>query len=117
MGLIVASTAFFGLAGVFTKATAQDAWTIAGWRGLVGSILIAAYVLWRRRSELEDVPLRLGWRGWSLAVVGSLTSLLFIASFKFTYVANVAMIYATVPFMAAAIGMAGAGGKSRRSGR
>ena len=35
--LIVASTAFFALAGIFTKAaTMSDPWTIACWRGFVG---------------------------------------------------------------------------------
>ncbi len=103
IGLVVASTAFFGLAGVFTKATTAGPWTIAGWRGLIGAILIAAYVFWRQRSKPAAGSLRLGWRGWSLAIVGAVSSVLFIASFKFTYVANVAVIYATVPFIAAAM--------------
>jgi drug/metabolite transporter (DMT)-like permease len=51
IGLIVASTAFFGLAGVFTNAKAAGPWMIAGWRGLIGAILIAAYVFWRRGSK------------------------------------------------------------------
>ena len=38
-----------------------------------------------------------------LTIVGALSSIAFIAAFKHTYVANVAVIYATVPFMAAAI--------------
>ncbi|HTV69615.1 MAG TPA: DMT family transporter [Rhizobiaceae bacterium] len=98
--LIVASTAFFALAGIFTKTATTDAWTIACWRGFVGSIAIAAYVYWRGRAT-GGAKLRLGLRGWALAIVGALSSLAFIASFKYTYVANVAIIYATVPFMAA----------------
>jgi hypothetical protein len=66
IGLIVASTAFFGLAGVFTNATAAGPWTIAGWRGLIGAILIAACVFWRRWSKPAAGSLRLGWRGWEL---------------------------------------------------
>jgi drug/metabolite transporter (DMT)-like permease len=103
IGLIVASTAFVGLAGVFTKATSEDPWTIAGWRGFIGSILIGLYVLWRRQSKADGVPLRLGWRGWLLVTVGSLSSMCFIASLKYTYVTNVAVISATMPFMAAAM--------------
>jgi drug/metabolite transporter (DMT)-like permease len=103
IGLVVASTAFFGLAGAFTKSTTAGPWTIAGWRGLIGAALIAAYVLWRRRRGAGEARLRLGWRGWLLSLVGAVSSILFIASFKYTYVANVAVIYATVPFMAAAI--------------
>lgn len=98
--LIVASTVFFALAGIFTKTATTDPWTIASWRGFVGSIAIAAYVWWRGRST-GGVRLHLGWRGWALAIVGALSSIAFIASFKYTYVANVAIIYATVPFMAA----------------
>lgn len=98
--LVVASTAFFALAGIFTKTATEDPWTIACWRGFVGSIAIAAYVFWRGRAA-GGAKLRLGLRGWALAIVGALSSIAFIASFKYTYVANVAIIYATVPFMAA----------------
>ena len=55
----------------------------------------------------------LGWRGWALAVVGALSSIAFIAAFKYTYVANVAVIYATVPFMAAAIEWLALGNRTR----
>ncbi|MBX3577846.1 MAG: DMT family transporter [Rhizobiaceae bacterium] len=98
--LIVASTIFFALAGIFTKSATTDPWTIACWRGFVGSLAIAAYV-WLRGRATGGASLKLGWRGWALVVVGALSSIAFIASFKYTYVANVAIIYATVPFMAA----------------
>jgi drug/metabolite transporter (DMT)-like permease len=101
IGLVLASTVAFSLSGVLTKAIESDTWTIACWRGLFGAVLIATYVLWRNRNDTKATPLRLGWRGWLLASVGSLASLAFIAAFKMTYVANVAIIYATVPFAAA----------------
>ena len=100
IALVVASTAFFALAGVFTKAIAADAWTIASWRGLVGFVVIAAYVLIRRYGFGHAGSLRLGWRGWLLAIVGGTASIAFISSFKYTFVANVTIIYATVPFAA-----------------
>jgi drug/metabolite transporter (DMT)-like permease len=103
IGLVLASTAFFGLAGVFTKAIASDPWTIAGWRGFVSSFLIAAYAVWRWRLEAGSISLRLGWRGWLLAFISAVASILFIASFKYTHVANVSAIYATAPFIAAAM--------------
>lgn len=97
--LVLASAVMFSLAGVFTKAIAADQWVILTWRGLIGSILIFAYVLWRR----EPQGLRLGWRGWMLATVGSLASITFISAFKMTYIANVTVIYAIVPFVAAGL--------------
>jgi drug/metabolite transporter (DMT)-like permease len=100
-GLVVASAAFFAMAGIFTKSISSDPWTIACWRGLVGGLLIAAYVLWR--SGPRGASLAFGWRGWAMVAVGVLASLGFISAFKYTYVANVAIIYATVPLMAAAL--------------
>ena len=91
----------FGLTGVLTKSIHADPLTIICWRGFVGSILISLYVLWRRRRSGGREMLRLGWRGWLLAVEGALASIAFISAFKFTFVANVAVIYATAPFVTA----------------
>jgi len=69
----------------------------------VGGVLITCYVAWLRRRDPSSRVLKLGWRGWLLATVGSVSSLAFIYAFKLTFIANVAIIYATVPFMAAAL--------------
>ncbi len=100
--LVITSAAFFALAGIFTKAITAGPWTIACWRGLVGAAIIAAYVAWRGRADLK-ANLRLGRGGWALVIVGALSSIAFITAFKLTYVANVTIIYATAPFMAAAL--------------
>ncbi|AZO31286.1 DMT family transporter [Mesorhizobium sp. M1B.F.Ca.ET.045.04.1.1] len=97
--LVSASAVAFALTGVLTKSIHADPLTITCWRGFFGSILITLYVLWRRSGGRES--LRLGWRGWLLAVEGAAASIAFISAFKFTYVANVAVIYATSPFIAA----------------
>lgn len=99
--LVTASAAVFGLAGVLTKSIHAEPLVIACWRGLVGALLITAYVFWRRGRAGSPQTMRLGWRGWLMAIVGAASSLAFISAFKNTYVANVAIIYATAPFMAA----------------
>ncbi|MFD1987870.1 DMT family transporter [Mesorhizobium newzealandense] len=99
--LVSSSAAVFGLTGVLTKSIHADPLTIICWRGFVGSILVALYVLWRRHRSGGRETLRLGWRGWLLAVEGALASIAFISAFKFTFVANVAVIYATAPFVTA----------------
>ncbi len=101
--LVIASAIVFSLAGILTKMIESDAWTIACWRGLFGAILITLYVLWRQRGRRRRDSFALGWRGWLLATIGSLSTLAFINAFKLTYVANVAIIYATAPFIAAAL--------------
>ncbi len=101
--LVIASALVFSFAGVLTKMIQADAWTIACWRGLLGGTLIAVYVAWLGREKPLRETFRLGWRGWLLASVGSFASLAFIFAFKLTYVANVAVIYATAPFVAAGL--------------
>ncbi len=101
IALVAASAAVFGLTGVLTKSIHADPLTITCWRGGVGSLLIGLYVFWRRNRTTPRPSLRLGWRGWLLAVEGAAASIAFISAFKFTYVANVAVIYATAPFVTA----------------
>ncbi len=105
--LVLASAAVFSLTGVWTKLAESDSWTIVCWRGLFGAIAIVGYVCWRQRLRPLEAFAGLGWRGWTLATVGSLASAAFIAAFKLTYVANVAIVYATVPFIAAGLAWIG----------
>jgi len=101
--LVVASAVFFSLAGIFTKLISADLWTIVCWRGLFGALLITLYVGLRGGLQVRKADLGLGWRGLVLATVGSAATLCFIGAFKHTFVANVAILYATAPFMAAAL--------------
>src|SRR6185437_12522636 len=91
----------FGLAGVLTRSVNAEPLVISCWRGLVGALLVTAYVIWQRGRAGSPKSLRLGWRGWLMALIGAANSLAFIAAFKYTYVANVAIIFATAPFLAA----------------
>lgn len=100
---MLCSAVVFSFTGILTKMIESDAWTIVAWRGLIGALIITLYVKWRTPGGISGVIAGLGWRGWILATVGSLSSLCFIAAFKHTYVANVAIIYATGPFIAAAL--------------
>jgi drug/metabolite transporter (DMT)-like permease len=102
--LISASAAVFALAGVLTKSITADSMTVACWRGIVGAILIGGYVIWRNKTGGRYESIALGRKGWALAVVGAAASAAFISSFKFSYVANVTIIYSTVPFAAAILG-------------
>ena len=100
--LVLASAVTFSLAGTLTKAIAADAWVILCWRGLIGAAAMAAYVIWCD-GGFSSFRARLGWRGWLLATIGAVGSIAFLWAFKLTYVANVAAIYATVPFLAAVL--------------
>jgi drug/metabolite transporter (DMT)-like permease len=101
--MVLGSAVAFSLAGVLTKAISADVWSIVSWRGLVGGFLIGAYLVLVTPASRRPAAFRLGRGGWLVAVVGSAASVAFIFSFKLTYVANVAVIYATVPLMTAAL--------------
>lgn len=109
--LVTASALAFSLAGILTKSVEANVWTTACWRGVIGGGLILAYVGWRG----GEGAFRLGWRGWFLAAEGAVASLTFIWAFKLTYVANVVLIYATAPFLMAALGFWLLGERIRRS--
>lgn len=99
--LVLSSAVLFSFSGVLTKAIDAGSWTILGWRGVVGGAGIATYVWFRKRGQPARDVFRLGRDGWILATVGGIGSITFIFSFKNTFVANVSVIYAVIPFVAA----------------
>ena len=100
---VVMSALAFSLAGVLTKAIESDVWVVGSWRGLIGGILIVGYVYLRAKRSSVEAPFRLGWRGWVLASLIAGAGLAFVAAFKLTYVANVAVVVAAIPFVTALI--------------
>ena len=101
--LVLLSAVAWSTAGIFTKGIQADVWTVLLWRGILAGVTMSVYLMWRQgRAGLKDWK-RLGWAGWSAATVSSAATVCFIAAFKNTAVANVVIIYATAPFVAAAI--------------
>ena len=101
--LVALSAVAYSMAGIFTKGVEADVWTVLLWRGLLAAGFMSAYLAWRRGPAGRADWKRLGWVGWSAATAGSAATVCFIAAFKHTAVANVAIVYATAPFAAAAV--------------
>lgn len=102
--LVIFSALLFSTAGLFAKGIEEDAWTIVFWRGLTAAAFIFGFLVatGRLRTELACFTRP----ALAVTLVRVTGSACFIASFKLTSVANVALIYATVPFLAAAIAWA-----------
>ncbi len=101
--LVTASAVAWSTAGFFTRLIALDSWTLLAWRGLFGAIGLAMVILalerqgtWRRFRDMS-------WPGWLFALISATGMVFFITALCRTTVAHVAVIYATVPFIAAAL--------------
>ena len=101
VAMVAASAVVWSTAGIFTKAVAADVWSILAWRGLFGAGFVLAYVVWREGRATGNRFQTLGWSGWTVATVSTVATIAFLSAFKLTTVANVVLIYATAPFVAA----------------
>lgn len=97
--LVTVSAVVFSSAGVFTKAVDSGAWEIIFWRGVFAAGFTLAYVIWRGSFRQEF--LQMGRSGWAVAIIGASGTAAFIPAFKLTTMANVMLIYAAAPLLAA----------------
>lgn len=100
--LVAVSAVAFSTAGFFTRMITLDVWTMLFWRGLFGALAILVFIVWRegtRTSEAFSLD-----RPAVLVALGSaLSTICFIGALRLTSVAQVTVIFATTPFVAAAL--------------
>lgn len=103
MMLVVVAALAWSTAGLFTRLVPVDPWTMMFWRGIFGGLFIAAFAAWQLRRGLFRTLRAMGWDGWLVAICATMGMIPFVPALKLTTVANVMIIYATVPFAAAAL--------------
>jgi len=96
--LVVVSAIAFSSAGLFIKAADADIWSIIFWRALSAVGFTTLYLGYKGTIRRET--LGIGMPGIAAGVVGGAASIAFVASYKFTTIANVSLIYAAAPFIA-----------------
>lgn len=102
VALVTASAVAFSTAGLFTRIISLDVWTMLFWRGVFGSLAILAFLCWRdgrgvrKAFDLDRAAL-------AVAVGSALSTICFITALRLTSVADVTVIFATTPFIAAAL--------------
>ena len=102
--LVTASAVAWSLGGLFTRLIHLDNWTMLAWRGIFGALgLVLAMLVLRQRQLLRRLG-RLGWLGWLFVVQSAAGMIFYLSALTHTTVANVAVIYATAPFLAAGLG-------------
>lgn len=99
--LVSFSAVAWSTAGYFTRLIDEDVWTMLFWRGFFGGLAFAVMAAVHYRGKVFHAYANLGGMGFVLALVCALGMLTFIGSLMLTTVADVYVIYATVPFWAA----------------
>ena len=97
--LLMISVVTYSTAGLFTKGVEAGSWEIIFWRGFFAGAFTAVWIV--NRGTLRQNFLGMGYSGWAVGVVGALGTAAFIPAFKLTSIANVSLIYAASPLIAA----------------
>lgn len=102
--LIVTSAVAFSTAGLFTKGVTAGVWAVIFWRGIFA---VGFSVAWTaHKGTFRENFHGFGASGWCVAIIGAFGTAAFIPAFRLTSIANVSLIYATAPFIAAALAWA-----------
>ena len=103
--LVLIATVLWSMAGLFARLLAHlDVWTVMGWRALLGAVSIALVGLIEYLSGRLDNPFGFGRLSLVVALLAMIAISAYTASVMTTTIADVMVIYATLPFVAAAIG-------------
>ncbi|HTV94494.1 MAG TPA: EamA family transporter [Steroidobacteraceae bacterium] len=105
LGLLLVSGAAgaWSLGGLLSRLIRADSWTMIAWRGLFGAAgLAVAMLVLQTRGGWRGVR-ELGWLGWMFVAQSAAGMIFYLAALRHTTVASVAVIYATAPFLAAAL--------------
>ena len=103
--LVALAGVLWSTGGLFVRALeALDLWTMLAWRSLFAALALTVVVLFRHRGRTFGALRALGRPGLIAIPIALVSMTSFVVSVTLTTVANVMIVYATVPFIAAGIG-------------
>jgi drug/metabolite transporter (DMT)-like permease len=103
VALVTASAVAWSTAGFFTRLIAVDTWTLLFWRGVFGGLFLAGVLFWQQRQSPLHAIRSMGWGGWWVVLFSTVAMVTYLNALRLTAVADVMIIYATVPFVVAAL--------------
>ncbi|HWT99851.1 MAG TPA: DMT family transporter [Terriglobales bacterium] len=98
--LVTGSAVAYSTAGFFTRLIPLDVWSLLFWRGLFAGVFMLLLLFLRRAHNGQPIRL-MGKSGWVIAGWSTLGMICFLNALRAAPVADVALIYATVPFVTA----------------
>jgi len=99
--LVLSSAVAWSTAGFFARTVPLDIWVVVFWRGIFGGLSIAALAMIERRRFGFDWKRAFSLAGIALILISAAGKIAFLYALQNTTVANVTVIYATLPFLTA----------------
>lgn len=101
--LVVTSAIAWSISGVFARMLSVDAWTTVSLRAAIGAVYMGVGLVYVHRGESWAAIRSIGWFGLMISACASLSMLFYVGALYHTTIANVAVLYATTPFLAAGL--------------
>jgi drug/metabolite transporter (DMT)-like permease len=101
IALVLSSAVAWSTAGFFARTVPVDLWIVVFWRGIFGGLSIATLAMIERRRFGFDWKRALSLGGIALIAMSAAGKIAFLYALQNTTVANVTVIYATLPFITA----------------
>ena len=103
IGLVFVATVAWSLSGVFTRMITTDIWTAIAWRSFFGGLFLVVPYLVLEYRRAGGRSWQFGWPGMAFIASQIVCQAATVGGLTYTTVANVTVIYATAPFIAAAL--------------
>jgi len=103
VALVAAATVLWSTAAVYVRLLDLDVWAIQAWRSLFGALSLFVVIAARHGRATPRAFLSIGWKGLAAVVPSAISMGAYVAALRLTTVANVMVVYATVPLIAAAV--------------
>jgi drug/metabolite transporter (DMT)-like permease len=104
VALNLGSAVAYSTSGFYTRMIPLDPWTILFWRGIFAGAFIAIVIVWRYGHRTVDIVRGMGVPGIAAACLSTFATIMYINAFRRTSVADVMIMNATTPFVAAVLG-------------
>jgi drug/metabolite transporter (DMT)-like permease len=114
LALVTGAAIVWSTAGLFVRTLNLDLWTMLAWRSLFASLSLILLVIAQNGRQSRQAFASIGWPGLAAVPVSAISMVSFVAALKFTTVANVMIVYATVPFVAAGMAFVWLGERASR---
>jgi drug/metabolite transporter (DMT)-like permease len=101
--LVAVAAVLWSTAGLFVRALNMDVWTMLAWRSMFAALSLALVVLVKHGRRTWKGVRAIGWPGVMAIPMAAVSMGSYVVALKLTTVANVMVVYATVPFVAAGI--------------